>query len=221
MVKPKATEAPPEPAFEEEEFDPEIERLLQIAERAEFEAGTLTGDLRDAMLEMFRNRKKPWDMLSETEQRTIAQGLDNVARLFLRKAVVVVAEQDAPSVHAKLSGFNIKDGAIKGTFTAVGDIESVTRLFALDGHEVILLSADSRPFHGQRRDPDIDPDAPELSFPDGPGEGPVGDTDLAGDDDDIEEDTVTGDGSGETLPPAGDPGLDAADEAELAQGTVQ
>lgn len=230
MTKKKPTESPDLAGLNEEEFDPEIERLVQIAEGAEFESGTLTGDLRDAMLDMFRNRKKPWDMLSESEQRDMATGLDNVARVFLRKAVVVVAEQDAPSVHAKLSGFNIKDGAIKGTFSAVGDIESVTRLFALDGHEVILLSADSRPFHGQRRDPEIAPDAPELEFPNGPDlNGPAGDTDLAGEDEEIEEapaleDEETGEKPVESKGDAlewpihdkpSDPGLDAEDEAQL------
>src|SRR5215213_213236 len=56
-----ATE-PAEPASEGEDhitqFEKRCERLIGIVEDAEFESGTLVGDIRDTMLEIFKNRPK-------------------------------------------------------------------------------------------------------------------------------------------------------------------
>jgi hypothetical protein len=159
------------------EFDQRVERLTKIAEDAEFESGTLLGDIRDTMLEQFKHRPKPWSQMSESEQRDLAKALENSARTLLRKLVIVVAEEDLPSVHATLKGYGVKGDIFSLKAEARGDEETALQLFKLDGHDVVLMSASADRFLSQRKDPDVQPDQPGLALDTG-GESEDEDVDL-------------------------------------------
>lgn len=158
-------------------FDKHVERLMSIAEQAEFESGTLVGDIRDTMLDVFKNRPKPWSQLSEAEQRDLAKALDNVAKTFIRKVVRVVAEEDLFSIDGVIKGYSGKGGAFKVNIEARGDEQTATELFKMDGHDVVIMSADASRFTGQKKDAEVQPDQPAFGFADPPA-GAEGDEDL-------------------------------------------
>lgn len=159
-------------------FEKQMERLVGIAENAEFESGTLVGDIRDTQLDIFRNRPKPWSAMSETEQRDLAKALENVAKLFIKKVVIVVAEEDTISVRATLKGYSADGGDVfKLKGEARGDEQTAIDLFRMDGHDVVIMSADAQRFLGQRKDADISVDQPPFGFSDAP-KGPENDEDL-------------------------------------------
>lgn len=179
----------------ETEFERRVARLTEIAEEAEFESGSLVGDIRDALVDIFKNRPKPWSQLSEAEQRDLHKGLEQSAKMVLKKLVLVIAEEDDVSVQAVLKGYSVKGDAFKLTVEAKGDADTALELFKMDGHDVVLIRADSKRFHGQKRDGEVQPDQPALEFegdgkPQG-GAGPEGDADLA--DEGTEAITRTGD----------------------------
>ncbi|MBA2717722.1 MAG: hypothetical protein H0U52_00575, partial [Chloroflexi bacterium] len=169
-------------------FERRCERLVGIAEEAEFESGTLVGDIRDALLEIFKNRPKPWSQLSAAEQGDINRALESTAKKVLRKLVIVLAEEDDVSVNATLKGYAVDGETFKLKVVAKGDEETAAELFRMDGHEVILIRADARRFHGQRKDGEVQPDQPTLGFSDGAAVAPTeikstppaDDSDLAG-----------------------------------------
>jgi hypothetical protein len=157
------------PEFEkvdgETAHDRNLEKLEDIAIEAEFESGTLVGDLRDLMLRLYKERAKNWSQCSASEQRDIVAMSTDVAKKVIKKVVRVVAEQDANSVHATLKGYNAGEGFdIK--LKANADEETALELFRMQGHEVIIISADARKFEGQKRDADIEEDQAPLPFSD-------------------------------------------------------
>lgn len=180
-------------------FDRHVERLSRIAEEAEFESGTLVGDIRDGLLDIFKARPKLWSQMSESEQRDLARGLESVAKVVLKKLVIVLAEEENVSVHATLKGYAVDGETFKLKVVAKGDEDTAAELFRMDGHEVILIRADARRHHGQRSDGGVQADQPTLAFSDPPAKGaaadeirtepphPADDSDLAGGDEDEEE----------------------------------
>ena len=143
-----------------------LDRMVEIATNAEFESGTLVGDIRDTLLDVTKNRPKPWLAMSEQEQRDLAKAFENVAKTFIRKAVQVVAEQDEISVVGTLKGYSAKGGQFSLKVEAQGDEETANQLFRMDGHDLVLMSADASRFMGQKKDPTVDKDQPEIPFAD-------------------------------------------------------
>jgi hypothetical protein len=165
MTKPKKETVVEEPAEDHiDEHNQAIERLVAIAENAEFESGTLVGDIRDTLLNLFKNRPKPWSQLSEIEQRDTGRALENVAKTFIRKAVIVIAEEDLVSVNGTMKGYTGKGGLFVLKVEARGDEDTATELFRMDGHDVVIMSADHSRFAGQKGDAEVQPDSPALPF---------------------------------------------------------
>jgi hypothetical protein len=190
-------------------FDRQMERLVGIAENAEFESGTLVGDIRDSLLDLFRTRPKVWSAMSEAEQRDVAKALENAAKLFVRKVVRVVAEEDLVSVSATLKGYSAKGDVFKLNAEARGDEDTALDLFRMDGHDVVIMSADAQRFVGQRKDAEVQPDQPALTLepPQAGAEHPEDNSDLAdaGEQAPSEDDSARSGVEGE---------LDEEDEAE-------
>jgi hypothetical protein len=148
------------------EFEKQLERLETIVLNAEFDNGSLMGSVRDAMLDVFRNRPKPWSQMSEQEQRDMGKALENVATTLIRRVVLVVAEEDEIAVTGTLKGYSAKGGDFKLTVEAAGDDETALELYKMDGHAVVIMSADAAKFLKKNKDADVEPDQPALEFAD-------------------------------------------------------
>ncbi len=157
-----------------------LEKLEDLAVNAEFESGTLVGDIRDLMLRLYKERAKNWSQCSAQEQRDIVHMATDVAKKVIRKTARVIAEEDQVAVHATLKGYNAGEGFdIK--LKANSDEENALQLFRMQGHEVILISADAKKFDGQRKDADVEEDQAPLPFSDARPEPEMSDdSDLAG-----------------------------------------
>jgi len=161
------------------------DRIVAIAETAELDRGTMVGDVRDTLLDLFKANPKPWSALLEDQQRRIADALETAARTIIRAIVVIVAEDDAAggTIHAKLESYAEK-GGLKIALTANGDRDTVLALHDAVGQQVVVKRADTNRYGGERRQPQTDPDQPGLEFEsdqDGqrdPFTGPEGDADL-------------------------------------------
>jgi hypothetical protein len=196
-------EAAPQPEAEPQgedhitAFDRRLERLIRIVEEAEFESGTLVGDIRDFLVDNAKHRPKTWHQMSAGEQADFNRNAEAVAKKVLRKLVLILAEQDDVSVHATLKGYAVDGETFKLKVVAKGDAETAAELFRMDGHEVILIRADARQHFGQRREGEVLPDQPGLSFADGGArkdpapqaepDHPADDSDLAGEDEEETE----------------------------------
>lgn len=165
-------------------FERRIDRLTEIALEAEFAGGSLVGDIRDALLDAFKHRPKPWSQMSADEMRDMNKGLETIAKTLIRKIVLVVAEEDDVSVPAILKGYSVKGDAFALKIEAKGDEDTALELFRMDGHDVVILRADAKRFHGQKREAEVIDDQASLEFADAAPkpapEHPSDDSDLAG-----------------------------------------
>jgi hypothetical protein len=141
------------------------------AEQAELIAGSLVGDIRDAMMEAFKHRPKPWSQMLAGEQADVAKAMEYAAKVVVNKAVLALAAEDRPSIQAVFKGYADKAGELTGTvkFLNVQDAD-VLALHRASGKTILLVVADSQAFSGQRRAPQVDADEAELDFEAGGGE---------------------------------------------------
>ena len=133
-------------------------------EPTDLQTETLTGGLRDALLMRVRQLKRPWSMLTEDEQRNLADELEGVAEHLVRQAVSLVSDYEWPRVDARLGDVKITGGdkpidakiAVENTEvhrTALGDHV---------GDKCVILMVDPETFHGEREAARVDPDQPTL-----------------------------------------------------------
>lgn len=157
------------PAQEEETADEErtvdTSAMEAAAERAELLARTLVGDMRDAMMEVFKHRPKPWSQMLAGEQRDVATAMEYAAKRIIDKAVLALAAEDRPSIQAVFKGYADKTGELTGTvkFLNVQD-EDVLALHRASGKTILLVVADGQAFSGQRREAEVEADEPALDF---------------------------------------------------------
>lgn len=154
-----------EPRGEDEQDGINTDALEAAAERAELIAGTLVGDMRDAMMEVFKHRPKPWSQMLAGEQKDVATALEYAAKRIVNKAVLALAAEDRPSIQAVFKGYADKAGELTGTvkFLNVQD-DDVLALHRASGKTILLVVADSQGFTGQRREAEVDADQPDLEF---------------------------------------------------------
>lgn len=158
--------AEPSPANNEADHSAMIDRIDDIAEAAEIDERTLAGDMRDTMLDIFRNRHKAWGAMSPGEQRDVAVAIDGAVKLTIRKAVRAIAAGDKTTVTAQLGQYTDKGGGeITGAIKLVGVTDNnILALHRAAGKTVLIVVADEGPYLGERAPVEFDPDHPELEF---------------------------------------------------------
>ncbi|MDD7973428.1 hypothetical protein [Roseinatronobacter alkalisoli] len=130
----------------------------------ELQIETLSGDLRDAMLMRIRNINRPWSLLTEQEQREMAEGLDMAARHLVRNAVRLLNDYEWPHAVVKLHEIKIagSDKGIEAKVSASNIEHNRSVLGENVGDYCMLLMVDSDTFMAERAPAAIDPDQPEL-----------------------------------------------------------
>lgn len=144
----------------EDELPAEVAGIDNAADEFAPVANVLRGDVRDAMLNVIRNATD-WGKFDERRQRDIATAVNNAAEQLVAKAVKAIASEGREQVQLKLEQVTVKDGlkvSCSGGFTH----DALVLLGEAQGKSVLLTVADASAFDGQRREPEITPDQPDL-----------------------------------------------------------
>lgn len=180
---PKAEKPPTEPMpADQTDIADQIDSL-----EPNLDIGDLAGSLRDSMLELFRHRPKPWSAMTEAEQRDVAFAVERSVQSTVRAACVLLAAEDRPHIMARLEKFTAKGGKYQAALVSQGGPELAADLARLDGHVVLIISADGERYANPDGDAAVQPDEPPLEFD---AEQPVADEDEA--EELPEHDEVTG-----------------------------
>lgn len=125
---------------------------------------TLTGDLRDFILDRLRHEqsKRPWHERSEADQRDTVHQVEAAVERVVRKAVELIAAQGLKTMRATLESITVKDG-LKATLSMSKFDEERHKLIDSQGQTVLVVVADPEAFTGERDPVEIKPDQPELS----------------------------------------------------------
>jgi hypothetical protein len=125
-------------------------------------AETLSGDLRDAVLTMFKDRQKPWEKMSEGEKRDTAYAIEGMTRDLVGRACLILAAGGRLTATAELETFQQKGREIVAKLNLYASPEAVLALNKACGSSVQILFVDAAPFKGERAAVEIEPDQGDL-----------------------------------------------------------
>jgi hypothetical protein len=213
------TEQPGDGGTREEAVLAGTEAIETGADQLDFpEAGKIVEDLALHNLEQFKNRPKPWDQLSQSEQRDLYAALSANAKETVRRVVEAIARDGREPIRALLESYTEKDG-IKVTLKVktYSDEESLAAVVGLhksQGKNVLITVASADDYDQAKTVDPSQEDQPALGFEAGTDDHPDDDSDLAGD----APDEFTGVRDGDSTTFAGETGHVRID---LKKGWVQ
>ncbi len=141
--------------------DPNAEHEIDL----DLAADTLTGDIRDLVLDTLRHEqdKRPWHLRSEAQQRETVSRVEQAAHAWVRRAVELIAAGGRRTIRATIEQVVIKDG-IKAVLTMSKFDELRHNLVDAQGSSVLVVVAEPEQFEGERDPVAIKPDQPDMPF---------------------------------------------------------
>jgi hypothetical protein len=154
----KPKNAPADTAITDDGID-EIEQAAAVSVAAD----TLSGDLRDFILDRLRHEqsKQPWHMRSEDDQRDTVHTVEAAVREVVTKAVTVIASAGRRTIAATLEQVTVKDGIVGKLVMSKHDALRHA-LFDAVGSRVLIVVADAEEFEGEKAPVDITPDQGDI-----------------------------------------------------------
>lgn len=162
------TEQPGDGGDREEQVLSGTEAIETGADALEFpESAKIVEDLALHNLEQFKNRPKPWDQLSQQEQRDLYAALSANAKETVRRVTEAVARDGREPIRCLLEGYTEKDG-IKVTLKVkpMDDTEALAAVVGLhkaQGKNVLIVIASADDYDDHTVDPS-QPDQQALGF---------------------------------------------------------
>lgn len=130
-------------------------------QHAELAAATLTGDVRDAILDQIRNLQSPWQKAPEAVQEAIIESISKTAEHLVRECVKLVASAGRKVITGNLDQIVVKDG-IKAVVKLSKSDPYRHELMDSQGQAVLIVVADPEEFTGSKDDAKADLDQPNL-----------------------------------------------------------
>lgn len=139
------------------------EFLGAIDDTVEIAAKTLTGDLRDIVLELLRHEqnKRPWFERSESEQRDTVQRVTERVHAAVAKAVELMATGGRKVIPGRLENIKVSD-KIVAQIVVMRNVAERHLLTDAVGSMVLLSVVDVHEFTGERAPVAIKPDQGDL-----------------------------------------------------------
>lgn len=134
------------------------DRVIEVAK------STMTGDLRDIVLEIFKAPtlgKKTWKEMSEQEQRQTVDIIEKRVHTAVVRAIDIVSAEGQRHVKAILKSVTVKDG-IKIAAECVKSTELRHELMDAQGDTVLVVMTGVDRFIGERKGVKFDKDQPDL-----------------------------------------------------------
>lgn len=124
---------------------------------------TLSGDLRDAMLEIIKRMKKPWQKMSEAEQRDTIDQVRVHSIGLVSDAVALIAAAERPAIVCRVEKVAIDDKGAKLSLAGISAVTGQSVIAAhLQGKRIVLVEATTEAYEGERAPARPDPDQKEL-----------------------------------------------------------
>jgi len=146
------------------EADKEAETEAQHRERvAAIARETMTGDLRDCILDFLKhnNNPLPWNVQGEGAQRDTVEKVTKAVQTAVEKCVLLIASDARPTIVANLKKVTVAD-EIKAEVTLGKGDPQRHNLIDAQGMTVLIIVTDSAPYEGEKAPVDIKADQGNL-----------------------------------------------------------
>lgn len=120
-------------------------------------AETLSGDVRDFLVDRIRQLPKVWGEMTQEEQTEIINAAITAGNATVRNAVSLIAKDGRPTITALCESVTVKDG-IKAVLSLSKSDELRHALVDSQGQTVLIVVVDAENYIGSRGD--LKPDAP-------------------------------------------------------------
>ena len=147
--------------FASQQLKQPIERKKMNTEKEviNFAAETLTGDIRDFLVDRLRNFPKVWAQMTEDEQENEIEAATKVADNLVSRAVKIIASAGRKTVDARLEKITISKNCELKITTNICNVEDLTPCL---NDAILLVTSGVDEFTGERAPCKADPDEPEL-----------------------------------------------------------
>lgn len=125
---------------------------------------TMLGDLRAMLLRIFRdprNKNKPWQKMTEEEQRDMVNWIEEELREVIARATDIIRSDGRNHIKVLLESVTVKD-EIKGVIKCAKDHELRHALTDAPGSFALLVISDIEAYLGASEPEKIDKDQPQL-----------------------------------------------------------
>lgn len=128
---------------------------------------TLTGDLRDIIIDIVKTTKnlKPWKDMKESEQKELVAKIENRTEHAIKKAVRHIAADGRKTVSGTLEQITVKDG-LKCVITLPKHSDMRHSVIDAQGATVLMVVVDDSRFKGEKGPVKTDKDQPDLPVAD-------------------------------------------------------
>lgn len=127
---------------------------------------TLFGDVRDALLDRIRNLKKPWQKMTEAEQRELVEGVERGVKHLIQQMTTIIAADGRKTLVGTLDSIAVK-GGMKAVIKLSKSDKNRHELVDAEGKEVLVVVADAEPYLGEESPADIDRDQMDMGWGEG------------------------------------------------------
>lgn len=110
---------------------------------------TLTGDIRDFLLTWVRSMQKPFEAMSESDQRDLISAVEGSARELVGGVIAVVSGRGFEKAFVKLGKFSVGDG-IEAKIITDRSERNLLNFNDFAGRSAMLIFADPAEFDGAR-----------------------------------------------------------------------
>ncbi|MBP27869.1 hypothetical protein [Methylobacterium sp.] len=138
---------------------------METTEQQDVQAETLSGDIRDSFLTIFRDTKDPWAKLPEFDQMAINARVEKLAQDLVRRAVFIALDRGFVHIPVTTGKAVLADG-IKIEVSASRIAKNCTILGENPPGPAVLVFADVEDFIGERAPAPVDQDQPGLPIHD-------------------------------------------------------
>lgn len=136
-------------------FSENIDQSIDLA------VNTLSGDIRDFLLDRVKNLGKPWPAMTEQEQRDQIYAAKDAAERLVRLTAELIAAEGRKALVGKLVKVSIKD-KIQCQVDFNKEDEMRHELIDSQGFSVLLVVADAEPFTAERAPAEPTPNQSDL-----------------------------------------------------------
>jgi hypothetical protein len=128
------------------EEKPDTESAQKIARE------TMTGDLRDVLLNFLKHEKNPlpWNMQTEDQQSALIEKVTHSCQVAVERAVKTIAADGRKAIVCMLDKVTVKDG-IQAVLKLSKEDEQRHSLIDSQGSTVLLVVADIEAYTGERK----------------------------------------------------------------------
>lgn len=124
---------------------------------------TMSGDIRDFLLDRLKTMQKPWEQMTENEQSDVIHAATEASLNLVKRVVVLVASEGRKAIVGNLLQVTRKD-TIKAVVEFAKTDQLRHELFDAQGTAVLLVVADTSAFIGEKGEAKANPDQAALDI---------------------------------------------------------